>query len=80
MRCGSAGIYSLTQPKTSNWLVQRKVGHISSTGASVVATGNPGCQLQNQRGLASSTETKRVVHPIVMLSRAYQAEKSVQSA
>jgi glycolate oxidase iron-sulfur subunit len=72
--CGSAGIYSLTQPQTSNWLMERKVGHIRSTGASVVATANPGCQLQIQRGFSSSNENKRVVHPVVLLAEAYQAE------
>jgi len=75
MCCGSAGIYSLTQPRTSAWLLDRKVSHIHSTGASVIATANPGCQLQIQRGLSSDTEAKRVVHPIVLLAEAYKAEK-----
>jgi glycolate oxidase iron-sulfur subunit len=79
MCCGSAGIYSLTQPKTSNWLMERKVGHIRSTGASIVATANPGCQLQIQRGFSSSNETKRVVHPVVLLTEAYKSEKSGRS-
>jgi glycolate oxidase iron-sulfur subunit len=79
MCCGSAGIYSLTQPKTSNWLMERKVGHIRSTGASVVATANPGCQLQIQRGLSSINESRRVVHPIVLLSESYKAESAVRS-
>ncbi len=75
MCCGSAGIYSLTQPRTSAWLLDRKVGHIHSTGASVIATANPGCQLQIQRGLSGDTVANRVVHPAVLLAEAYKAEK-----
>ena len=78
MCCGSAGVYSLTQPATSSWLRDRKVGHIRSTGAAVVATANPGCQLLIQRGLSTAAGSAqgcpRVVHPIVMLAEAYRAE------
>ena len=77
--CGSAGAYSLTQPATATWLRNRKVAHIRSTGASIVATANPGCQLQIQQGLAAgntlpATGVKRVVHPVVLLAEAYAAE------
>jgi glycolate oxidase iron-sulfur subunit len=70
--CGSAGIYNLIQPAMANELLQRKLDHIESTGATVVATGNPGCLLQlingaKQRGLAL-----RVVHPVTLLAEAYR--------
>ncbi len=80
MCCGSAGVYSLTQPGTAAWLRDRKVGHIRSTGATVVATANPGCQIQIQQGLsAEKIPHLRVVHPIVLLSEAYSIEnKSLQ--
>jgi len=78
MCCGSAGVYSLTQPRTSGWLRERKVGHLRSTGAAIVATANPGCQLQIQRGLAigapEAREIPRVVHPVVLLAEAYRSE------
>jgi glycolate oxidase iron-sulfur subunit len=78
MCCGSAGVYSLTQPETATWLRDRKVGHIRSTGASVVATANPGCQLQIQQGVSDrngeTTAPLRVAHPIVLLAEAYRAE------
>ena len=78
MCCGSAGVYSLTQPGTSAWLRDRKVGHLRSTGAMVVATANPGCQLQIQQGFAMETGElrgrPRVVHPVVLLAEAYRAE------
>src|SRR5258708_37478761 len=41
--CGSAGIYNLTQPKMARKLLERKVDFIAASGATVVATGNPGC-------------------------------------
>ena len=40
--CGSAGIYAMTQPEQADALLQRKVGHIATTGAQIVATANPG--------------------------------------
>ena len=50
--CGSAGIYALSQPGQADLLLGRKVSHVLETGASVVATGNPGCQMQIARGCA----------------------------
>ena len=44
--CGSAGVYNLLQPEAGHQLGERKVANIVSTRAQVVATGNPGCQLQ----------------------------------
>ena len=105
--CGSAGIYNITQPDTSRWLQDRKLGHLRATGAEFIATANPGCHLQIENGLKSScassdapcshdakapgsccsgsstcstpstpgsSATPQVVHPIVLLARAYRAE------
>jgi glycolate oxidase iron-sulfur subunit len=44
--CGSAGVYNLLQPETGHALGERKAKNIVATQAQVVATGNPGCQLQ----------------------------------
>jgi glycolate oxidase iron-sulfur subunit len=79
MCCGSAGIYSLTQPTTAAWLRGRKVGHLRSTGATLVATANPGCQLQIQLGLAHEAASfekgvPKVAHPVVLLAEAYRDE------
>jgi glycolate oxidase iron-sulfur subunit len=76
MCCGSAGIYNITQPETSAWLQDRKLGHLRATGATVVATANPGCHLQIANGLAGADgATINVVHPIVMLAKAYRMER-----
>lgn len=75
--CGSAGIYNITQPETSARLLQRKLGHIRSTGAGIVATANPGCHLQIQNGLRASDDQKvEVCHPITLLAEAYRAEEA----
>lgn len=78
MCCGSAGVYSLTHPETSAWLRDRKVAHLRSTGAAIVATANPGCQLQIQQGISEAdgeaTVAPRVVHPVVLLAEAYRSQ------
>jgi glycolate oxidase iron-sulfur subunit len=84
MCCGSAGVYSLTQPRTASWLRDRKVGHIRSTGAAIVATANPGCHLQIQQGFAAGDGDARghpkVAHPVVLLAEAYSLEHVRQPA
>lgn len=74
--CGSAGIYNLTQPEMASQLLDRKIKHIKSTGATTVATGNPGCLLQLINGAAKEGLKLRVVHPITLLAEAYRAENS----
>lgn len=69
--CGSAGIYNITQPEQSQKLLERKVRHIQSTGASMVATSNPGCHLQLQNGGCQVTQ------PVSLLAAAYRAESVV---
>jgi glycolate oxidase iron-sulfur subunit len=44
-RCGSAGIYNITQPEMSLKLLGRKISNIEKTGAAVVASANPGCSV-----------------------------------
>ena len=70
--CGSAGIYNLIQPEMADKLLQRKLDHIAATGAEIVATGNPGCLLQIQNGLAARGSRTKAVHPISLLARAYR--------
>jgi glycolate oxidase iron-sulfur subunit len=74
--CGSAGVYAITQPAQADALLQRKVGHLNRTGAAIVATANPGCQLQIARGLGAAGSPMTVVHPVSLLARAYRREKS----
>jgi glycolate oxidase iron-sulfur subunit len=70
--CGSAGIYNLIQPEMAGALLERKLKHIETTGATVVATGNPGCQLQLLNGARQRGRTLRIVHPVTLLAEAYR--------
>ncbi len=69
--CGSAGIYNLLQPTMAGQLLDRKMKHIASTGAPVVATANPGCLAQIQAGARGAGLPWRIVHPITLLAEAY---------
>ena len=69
--CGSAGIYNITQPEQSQKLLERKAGHIRTTGCQHVATSNPGCHLQIQRGMNDEVQ---VTQPVLLLAAAYQRE------
>ncbi len=69
--CGSAGVYSLTQPETADRLLERKVANVLATGADVVALGNPGCQLQIETGLSRAGATRvRVAHTVTLFAEA----------
>jgi glycolate oxidase iron-sulfur subunit len=71
--CGSAGIYNLIQPEMANQLLDRKLNHIVSTKADVVATGNPGCLAHMANGIRRRKLPVRLVHPITLLAEAYRA-------
>ena len=74
--CGSAGIYNITQPAQSKKLLQKKMACISETGATHVATSNPGCHMQLANGILQvpGSSCKEVTQPVTLLARAYRAE------
>ena len=65
--CGSAGIYNVTQPERAGRLGDRKAGHVSATGADVLASANPGCLVQVQGALARAGRPLPAVHPVELL-------------
>jgi glycolate oxidase iron-sulfur subunit len=69
--CGSAGVYSITEPDLSKKVLARKIEAIKKSGATVVATGNPGCILQIRYGLREAKLKVRVAHPIELLAESY---------
>lgn len=69
--CGSAGTYNVTQPELSAKLLERKVGHITQSGAELVVTANPGCQMQIAAGLREARAPVTVIHLMDLLDRAY---------
>jgi len=72
--CGSAGIYSITQPAQSAELLHRKVRHIIDTRADVLATANPGCHLQVVQGLRAAGSSVRILQPVTLLAHSYRRE------
>lgn len=72
--CGSAGIYNVIQPEMAGALLQRKFANIQSTGALIVATGNPGCLAHMTAGVRQQKLPFRLVHPVTLLAEAYRAE------
>jgi glycolate oxidase iron-sulfur subunit len=69
--CGAAGIYNLLEPGTSAAVLAPKLEHIDRTGATLVATGNPGCLMQIGAGLLRSGSDARVCHPVDLLDASY---------
>ncbi len=65
--CGAAGIYNLLQPGISESVLAAKLANITASGASWVATGNPGCLMQIGAGLRRAGSRVGVVHPVDML-------------
>jgi glycolate oxidase iron-sulfur subunit len=69
--CGGAGIYTLIEPELSDDVLARKLDAIAASGATVVATGNPGCQMQIGAGLLLAGRDTPVCHPVELLARSY---------
>jgi glycolate oxidase iron-sulfur subunit len=71
--CGSAGIYTITQPEMSERLLVRKMRHALATQAEVIVSTNPGCMLQLQAGIRAAGADVRVAHLVDLLDAAYAA-------
>jgi glycolate oxidase iron-sulfur subunit len=73
--CGSAGIYNLVEPETSDIVLKRKLEHIANASADVIATGNPGCLMQIGAGLLRRGSPTTTIHPVELLDRSYANER-----
>jgi glycolate oxidase iron-sulfur subunit len=71
--CGSAGIYNLVEPETSDRVLAPKLRNIEDTGATYVATGNPGCMMQIGAGMLQARMVARTIHPVDLLDASYAA-------
>ncbi len=70
--CGSAGTQLITHYETSIGVLERKMDHVAETGAELIASGCPGCQMQLGLGAKRRGLAVRVVHPSQILARAYR--------
>jgi glycolate oxidase iron-sulfur subunit len=59
--CGAAGIYSLLQPRASARLGEDKADQVRASGSTLVASANPGCEIQLRAHLEG---WYRVAHPV----------------
>jgi glycolate oxidase iron-sulfur subunit len=65
--CGSAGVYNMLQPETANELGRQKVHNLVNTGATIIASANPGCTLQIAKHLEIQGHQTKILHPIELI-------------
>jgi glycolate oxidase iron-sulfur subunit len=69
--CGGAGIYNLLETEMSTQVLREKLKNVLATGAEVLATGNPGCQMQIGAGACLNGIALKVCHPVELLDQSY---------
>ena len=77
--CGSAGVYNMLQPEVAEELGQQKVTNLLNTGATLIASSNPGCSLQILKHLELQGKTVPVIHPIRLLDYSIRGVKLDQA-
>ncbi|MCP3973494.1 MAG: (Fe-S)-binding protein [bacterium] len=65
--CGAAGAYVLSQPKTSDELGLHKANQVRASEATIVASANPGCEMQLRFHLGDRYDVR---HPIELYAEA----------
>ena len=70
--CGSAGTYAISQRDMSMRLGDRKARNVIASGATVMATGNPGCALQLTNALDRAESEVKVRYVVDLLDEAYR--------
>ena len=77
--CGSAGVYNMLQPETANELGRQKVHNLVNTGATIIASANPGCTLQIAKHLELQGHQTQILHPIELLDLAIRGVKLIDN-
>ncbi|HXD30677.1 MAG TPA: heterodisulfide reductase-related iron-sulfur binding cluster [Pyrinomonadaceae bacterium] len=70
--CGGAGVYNLVEPELSTAVLNEKLSCIRDTGATLLATGNPGCHMQIHAGAILNNSSLDVCHPVELLDQSYR--------
>ncbi|MBA4181290.1 MAG: 4Fe-4S ferredoxin [Anaerolinea sp.] len=73
MCCGAAGIYSIVQPAMSEALRARKAEQFARHRPDVIATANPGCQMQYNAATREAGIPARVMHVVEVIDEAQRA-------
>jgi len=69
--CGGAGVYNLLEPELSEQVLDEKLRNVEQSGATILATGNPGCHMQIAAGARLAGSPLRVCHPVELLDESY---------
>ncbi|MBN2231442.1 MAG: (Fe-S)-binding protein [Deltaproteobacteria bacterium] len=67
--CGSGGTFGVTHRELSRTIQAEKIAEITATGATVAASGCPGCLIQLREGLTNAGTAITAEHPVVLLDR-----------
>lgn len=68
--CGSGGAYNLVEGEAADRILELKMREIAESGAEVVVSSNPGCQLQLAMGARRAGLDIEVLHLVEVLERA----------
>lgn len=72
MCCGAAGLYSVLHPEASAELGRKKAQQVRASGSTVVASANPGCEIQLRGYLGGAY---RIAHPVELYWEALRASE-----
>ena len=72
--CGSAGVYNMLQPEIAQELGQMKVNNLVNTGATLIASANPGCSLQIKQTLEKQGKSVALKHPMQLLDMSIKGD------
>lgn len=77
--CGSAGVYNMLQPEIAEELGQMKANNLVQTGATLIASANPGCSLQIKQSLEKQGQSVMLKHPMQLLDLSIRQQPLVPS-
>lgn len=72
--CGSGAAYNLLESSAADRLLDLKMAEIRASGANLVVSSNPGCQLQLEQGARRAGLDIEVLHLVELLERAVAAD------
>jgi glycolate oxidase iron-sulfur subunit len=72
--CGSAGVYNIMHPQTSNPILDLKMDDIRNAQADLLIVSNTGCHMQLIAGTARSSSPIRVLYIAEVLEESYTME------
>ena len=70
--CGGAGTYNITHPSISAKILDRKMRNVAATGAEVLVSGCPACQMQLGYGIRRAGLSMVSAFPTQLLAEAYR--------